>query len=499
MYDREGGDRPPSGGSPAGSPDGPPWDRRHLLGLLGGAVAGALAGCGGNGDGTTQPTPSPTPTTARTTAAPTSTTGATQTSTSTQTETPTPSETTTTSTQPPTTVAYGRELVASPSSSVGPLDGFARTGWLAEQVPTIHRVTTLAGNGEGSLRAALEASGPRLVVFEVGGVVDLAGDGIEVSTDGLFVAGQTAPPPGITVIRGGIVIDAADVVIQHLRVRPGDDIPGPTDALSVGESGRNVIFDHCSATWGSDEVMSTGGSHDNHTVTFSNNIVAEGLSHSIHPKGEHSKGSLVMNNAKSVALVGNLLAHNRARNPRLKGGTTSVVVNNHVYHFSNAITMGGDSTEGPVSSVVGNRWERGPEKRIIEDAAEPENQSRVYVNDNAVVPLSAPMVGDGITVLEDRPVWPGDRLTPMPVDDVLAHTFQTVGARPADRTHHDQRIIDQVLEQTERYVDSQSDVGGYPDLDSTSRSLTVPAPGDGLAEWLYQHTRAVESEDASPP
>ena len=38
----------------------------------------------------------------------------------------------------------------------------------------ILRVTTLAASGPGSLQAALETDGPRIVLFEVGGVIDFA-------------------------------------------------------------------------------------------------------------------------------------------------------------------------------------------------------------------------------------------------------------------------------------------------------------------------------------
>ena len=87
---------------------------------------------------------------------------------------------------------------------------------------TIYRVTNLEATGAGSLRAALEAEGPRLVVFEVGGVLDLNGRGITISQPRVTVAGQTAPSPGITIIRGAVYIATHDVRIQHIRVRPGD-------------------------------------------------------------------------------------------------------------------------------------------------------------------------------------------------------------------------------------------------------------------------------------
>ncbi len=98
----------------------------------------------------------------------------------------------------------------------------------------ILKVTSLAADGPGSLRAALEAKGPRVVVFEVGGVIDLNGTILRVDEPFLTVAGQTAPSPGITLIGGGIAISAHDVVLRHLCIR-------------------------CSLTWAVDENLSAGG------------------------------------------------------------------------------------------------------------------------------------------------------------------------------------------------------------------------------------------------
>lgn len=87
---------------------------------------------------------------------------------------------------------------------------------------TVIRVTTLAADGPGSLRSALEDPRPRLVVFEVGGVIDLQGYSLDVRSPWLTVAGQTAPDPGITLIRGSLSIETHDVVVEHIAVRPGE-------------------------------------------------------------------------------------------------------------------------------------------------------------------------------------------------------------------------------------------------------------------------------------
>ena len=211
----------------------------------------------------------------------------------------------------------------------------------------IIRVTTLAPDGPGSLVAALETKGPRVIVFEVGGVIDLQMRELKITEPFLTVAGQTAPSPGITLIRTGFDILTHDVILQHIRIRTGSGGNARTgrwdpDAISTVDA-YNIIVDHCSLTWAIDENLSasgprfTGANPDewrktvSHSITFSNNLIAEGLAHSTHPKGEHSKGSLIHDNVNDILIIGNLYAHNYERNPLFKGGVRGMVINNLIY------------------------------------------------------------------------------------------------------------------------------------------------------------------------
>jgi pectate lyase len=131
----------------------------------------------------------------------------------------------------------------------------------------IVKVTTLANDGEGSLRAALAAAEPRIIVFEVGGVIDLERQTLKIMEPNVTIAGQTAPSPGITLIQGGIDVLTHDVVLQHIRVRPGEagqpkaDHGGNwgEDAFSSQGGASNVIVDHCTFTWATDENLSASG------------------------------------------------------------------------------------------------------------------------------------------------------------------------------------------------------------------------------------------------
>ena len=124
-------------------------------------------------------------------------------------------------------------------------------------------MTSLEREGPGTLRAAIEAKGPRLVVFEVGGIIDLARKSIRVREPYLTIAGQTAPDPGITLLRGSLAVETHDVVIQHLSVRPGDagrprKSGWSPDGIGLNAA-ANVVIDHCSATWAVDENLSVSG------------------------------------------------------------------------------------------------------------------------------------------------------------------------------------------------------------------------------------------------
>ena len=213
----------------------------------------------------------------------------------------------------------------------------------------IIRVTTLAAEGPGSLTAALEARGPRIVVFEVGGVIDLGGKSVKLREGRVTIAGQTAPDPGITLVKGELEVFAKDVIVQHISIRPGaygrpKRSGNDHDGFSTGDGAERVIVDHCSFSWATDENLSVGGhrfdgatpddwrAHTSHAITYSHNLIYEGLNEAVHLKGEHSKGSLIHDNATQILLLGNIYASNRERNALFKGGVWGAMVNNLIYN-----------------------------------------------------------------------------------------------------------------------------------------------------------------------
>ena len=365
------------------------------------------------------------------------------------------------------------------------------------------RVTTLDTEGPGSLREALEATGPRVVVFEVGGVIDLERKSLSIKEPFITIAGQTAPSPGITIIRGSLYIYTHDILIQHIRVRPGDcGLPKrhgwEPDGISTTAGAHDIVIDHCSISWAVDENLTASGPRlegpdaTSHDLTFSNCIIAEGLCDSTHKKGPHSMGSLIHDFCRNIAIVGNLYAHNNARNPYFKAHTTGVVVNNVIQNPGiAAVQIGFPEREWPSPdlrpangriSVVGNVLIHGPDTR--EGLAMIASKGDVHMADNSTTGRDgqpAPLTGGEITLLDAPPVWP-EGLEALPADQALEHVATGAGARPQDRDEVDTRIVQQLRDGTGRLIDSQDEVGGYPEVEMTRRELDVP-DGD-LTAWL---------------
>jgi hypothetical protein len=358
------------------------------------------------------------------------------------------------------------------------------------------RVTTLAAEGQGSLRAAIETEGARLIVFEVGGVIDLRGQTLALRHPHATIAGQTAPDPGITLIRGGLIVETHDVIIQHIAVRPGDGkglFPDwAPDALGVRRTKagpvHDVVFEHCSATWAIDENLSTSGPGDAegpettaHDITLRHCLIAEALSKSTHPKGEHSKGTLVHDGVRNVTIEGCLFAHNRERNPRLKGSTSAVVRGSLMYNWGSACVgigaRGAKKMLAPAEAVLeGNVAIAGPDTKGKFFVKSVDPGGRVVLRDNVVIGIA--LADDGVVVL---PTPQGPAMKPW---DAANRVLRMAGSRPARRDPIDARIVRSVIDRTGKIIDSQEEVGGYPTRAATTRTIVVPEGVAARRKWL---------------
>jgi hypothetical protein len=361
----------------------------------------------------------------------------------------------------------------------------------------IVRVTTLERDGPGSFAEAVRAEGPRIIVFEVGGVIDLDRRTVAITEPYLTIAGQTAPSPGITFIRGGLSIQTHDVIVRHIRVRPGEAGAAKKSGWEVDgiatTAARNVIVDRCSCSWATDENLSASGPRfegqnveqwrqgTSHRITFSNNIIAEGLARSTHGKGQHSKGTLIHDNVTEIAIIGNLYAHNRDRNPLFKGGARGIVVNNLIYnpgtraiHYALVASEWGDRPH--VSGqmvVVGNVLEYGPSTRedVTLVSCHGAGSCQVFMQDNRafnrdgkqmrLLHVGSEVPGRDRCLVDSRPFWPAD-LEVLPVEAVKDRVLDNAGARPWDRDEVDRRIVAEVRTGTGRIIDSEQEIGGYP-------------------------------------
>lgn len=213
--------------------------------------------------------------------------------------------------------------------------------------PTVYHVTNLNDSGTGSLRDAVSQPN-RVVVFDVSGVIKISSR--IVFSSNLYVAGQTAPGEGITVYGDGVSFSgASNIICRYLRVRMGHNGSSGKDCAGIA-NGTNMIFDHCSFSWGLDETFSINAFGAAWNITLQNCIFGQGLM-------THSAGGLMQ--ADSITLYRNLYIDNSTRNNKVKG--TNQYANNVVYNWSNGCyIMGGDSEGSSYVNIESNLFINGP-------------------------------------------------------------------------------------------------------------------------------------------
>jgi pectate lyase len=361
----------------------------------------------------------------------------------------------------------------------------------------------------GSFRAAVEAEGPRFVVFAVGGNIYLKRP-VRISKPYITIAGQTAPGDGVCLAGRSVSIrnDCHDVVIRYLRVRLGDVAPGDSDAMG-GRGCRYVILDHCSASWSIDECVSF---YDNTNFTLQWCLVAESLYRSHHTKGEHGYGGIW--GGDKASFHHNLLAHHTSRNPRFRSGLIDHR-NNVIYNWGGNSAYGG---ENGMVNIVANYYKAGPATRESSRnrIVSPSPLGKWYVADNFVVgfpQITADNWKGGIQLhwnvpwgtLRVRDPFPAAAVTTQTAEEAYKLVIADVGANRPRRDSLDARIIEEVRTGTAKYgkswrgggngiIDSQSDVGGWPELQG------APAPPDGDADGMpdaWEKARKLNPADAA--
>ena len=376
------------------------------------------------------------------------------------------------------------------------------------------RVTNLNDSGPGSLRAATETRGPRTVVFDIGGTIRLLTP-LTIRHPQITLAGQTAPGGGITLRDQALVIAADDVVVRYIRSRLGDESGVEADAVSITR-GRRIILDHVSASWSVDETLSAGSRYDPpergiYDVTVQWSIIAESLNLSNHAKGDHGYGTLVRGaHGATFTFHHNLWASHRARMPRpgnyLTTDTDPVgprfsFTNNLFYNWGSGHAGYNADSDPPTLSTyafVANAYRSGPDSRGAVIFEEEGPLARAWFDANS---LNGTVPADpwSLTTGTDGPDY---RLTALPdwatpashtASEAEAAVLAAAGASRV-RDAVDSRVIASVRDRSGRIIDSQDQVGGWPDL--APGAPWVDGDGDGMpADWEAAHGHDPETPD----
>jgi pectate lyase len=411
-------------------------------------------------------------------------------------------------------LAAGSATQSGPATAPSTLKAFPGAEGFGTDTPggrggTVCQVTNLEDSGPGSLRACIDQAGPRTVIFRTTGTIVLESR-LEVTAPYLTIAGQTAPGGGITLRTAesygeqAMLISTHDVVIRYLRFRPGhsDDPTDSRDALTIYEPGaEDVVIDHASLSWGSDEVLNTYD--DSNRITVSWSIISEGLD-----DRDHSKGVLVGgDDAHNVSLHHNLIASHDDRCPQISGVSVADVRNNVIYNCGDGdgegTTLLSSSKGHAQMNWVGNYYKPGP--ITPSDRAE----FAVYEGDTGQTQqwfgegnIRWTPQGDAAARVASGYDWgqvSEPFLAPPVTTTDAARAYDVVLADAGAslvRDAIDRRIVANVRGGTGQLIDDDADVGGFPELESGSPRRD--SDGDGMPDnFETQHGTDPSRVDAN--
>lgn len=380
-------------------------------------------------------------------------------------------------------------------------------------------VTNLSDDGVGSFRYAVEAEGARTVIFKISGTIELKSP-IEIKNDSITIAGQTAPGDGICIKRFPVFIKANHVVIRYIRFRLGDEEKLSEDALSGIFNNKYIIIDHCSLSWGIDEVMSF---YNNYYLTVQWNIISESLYDSYHHKDEHGYGAIW--GGTNVSFHHNLFAHHSSRTPRFSGSSTTFKSenldfrNNVIFNWGYNGAYGGENSK---INIVGNYYKSGPatkekvKNRIVEIWDE---NGKWFIDENVVYGFSEITENNwnggvhsdkkfNIKKVKSEKPFSFSLINYQSPEEAYILVLNHGGASLPKRDLVDKRIINDVKNGTATFegesykinekidkniisgiIDSQNDVGGWPLLNSVESPIDTD--NDGIPD-VWENTNGLD-------
>ncbi|MCQ2207450.1 MAG: pectinesterase family protein [Paludibacteraceae bacterium] len=397
----------------------------------------------------------------------------------------------------------------------------------------VYHVTNLSDDGkEGSLRYAVNQKGARTIVFDVSGIIELNSQ-LSISNGDITIAGQTAPGDGICLKNYNMYVNANNVIIRFMRFRLGTDKPdsdGTQDRDAIwGRNRSDIILDHCSMSWCTDECASFYG---NKNFTMQWCLIAESLRGSLHPKGYHGYGGIW--GGQGASFHHNMLANNDSRNPRLCGSRYTNqpdlemvdLRNNVVYNWGN--TNSGYAGEGGNYNFVNNYYKSGPatkssiKYRIFEVYADDGTNSQpkgvyghFYVSGNYMNEKGANWDWNGMDInngnlsylskdlVRSNSEFKHTAVTTHTAENAFKKVCALAGAS-LKRDAVDARIANEALTGKNTYVgsvlgglgiiDKTSDVGGWPKYNSTTKPTDTD--GDGMPD-AWESAKGLNPNDAT--
>ena len=368
----------------------------------------------------------------------------------------------------------------------------------------VYAVTNLNDDGPGSLRDAIR-EGNRTVVFRISGTIDLQSDLVITQPD-ITIAGQTAPGDGICLRKSPLkILGTHDIIVRYLRIRPGDERGKATDGIEIRNS-HDVIIDHCSVSWTTDEGINTY--HYTRDLTIQWCLIAEPLNRSVN-YGPHGYGASW--GGENASYHHNLFAHCAGRNPSVAGGDGPHTINmDHrnsvIYNWQHRTCDGKPDS----INVVNNYYKPGPATRSavkhrivrIDDAKARYGFDPLWHVAGNMIEGAPDVSADnslGIRFEGNMSASKHTRANPFPTPPVTTQdpadayrlVLGHVGANLPKRDALDTRVLQEVATGTAEFgtngiIDSQLEVGGWPTL--ASKAPPADLDEDGMPDsWERKH------------